>query len=98
MAITTNVANLIITRGDTLVHRITVKNTDETAKDITGATVRYTVRERTYDGIQVLQKPVGSEKCVKNSGSYGCKAFKILVWIVIFSSLVLCFALLGSRS
>lgn len=60
MAITTNVANLIITRGDTLVHRITVKNTDETAKDITGATVRYTVRERTYDGAQVLQKTVGS--------------------------------------
>ncbi len=60
MAITTNVANLTITRGDTLVHRITVKNTDETAKDITGATVRYTVRERTYDGAQVLQKTVGS--------------------------------------
>ncbi len=60
MAITTNVANLTITRGDTLVHRITVKNTDETAKDITGATVRYTVRERTYDGTQVLQKTVGS--------------------------------------
>jgi hypothetical protein len=60
VAITTNIANFTLTRGDTFIHRITVKNTDETAKDITGATVRYTLRERTYAGTQVLQKTVGS--------------------------------------
>ena len=60
MALSTNIANLTVTRGDTLIHRIVVKNTDETVKDITGATVRYTLRERTYDGTQVLQKIVGN--------------------------------------
>ena len=60
MALTTNIANLTIIRGDTVIHRITVKNTDETVKDITGATARYTIRTPTYSGTQVLQKTVGS--------------------------------------
>lgn len=60
MAITTNIANLTLIRGDTFIHRITVKNSDETVKDITGATVRYTLREQWYGGTQILQKTVGS--------------------------------------
>ena len=60
MALTTNIFNLTITRGDTVIHRITVKNTDETAKDITGATARYTIRPENYAESQVLQKTVGS--------------------------------------
>mgnify|MGYP001559151543 CR=1 FL=1 len=60
MSLTTNMANLRITRGDTVIHRISVKNTDETVKDITGATVRYTIRTPRYTGTQVLQKTVGN--------------------------------------
>ena len=60
MAITTNIDNATLTRGDTFVHRITVKNSDETLKNITGATVRYTIREQWYGGTQILQKTVGS--------------------------------------
>jgi hypothetical protein len=60
MALTTNIAHLTITRGDTVTHRVTVKNTDETAKDITGATVRYTIRTPGFADTQVLQKTVGS--------------------------------------
>lgn len=59
MPITTNVANLTITRGDTVFHRITVLNTDETAKDISGATARYTVRSVNFSGVQILQKTTG---------------------------------------
>ena len=56
MAITTNVFNLGFTRGDTVIHKITVKNSDETVKDITGATVKYTIRSGNFAGTQVLQK------------------------------------------
>jgi hypothetical protein len=60
MAITTNIANEKFTRGDTFVQRITVRKTDGTPKDITGATARYTVRTPNYSGTQVLQKTTGS--------------------------------------
>lgn len=60
MSITTNIHNESLIRGDTFEHRITVKKTDETVKDITGATVRYTIRATSYEGSQVLQKMVGS--------------------------------------
>lgn len=56
MAITTNVANLSLTRGDTFLHRITVKNEDESLKNITGGSVKYTIRATDYSGAQVLQK------------------------------------------
>lgn len=60
MAMTTNIAKISLTRGDTFVHRIVVKNTDETVKDITGATVRYTVREWMTGELQIIQKTVGA--------------------------------------
>lgn len=60
MPITTNIADQTLTRGDTFIHRITVKKTDETAKDITGATVRYTLRTFGTAGAQILQKTVGN--------------------------------------
>jgi hypothetical protein len=61
MALKTNKFNPPpLTRGDTFIHRIAVKNTDESVKDITGATVRYTIRQHQYAGTQVLQKTVGS--------------------------------------
>ena len=58
--ITTNVAPITITRGDTVIHRVTVLNTDSSVKDITGATVRYTIRERLTGETQILQKTVGA--------------------------------------
>jgi hypothetical protein len=61
MAMTTNVANLKAFRGDSFRHEITVKNTDETVKDISATTAaRYTLREWTFDGAQIFQKTLGS--------------------------------------
>jgi len=55
MSISTNVYDITLTRGDDEIHKITVKNTDETVKDITGATARYTVRKDAPGGTQVFQ-------------------------------------------
>ena len=59
MTLSTREFPIEIVRGDSDVHQIVVKNTDETIKDITGAAVRYTIREFAYDGMQVYQKTVG---------------------------------------
>jgi len=60
MTITSNIANLRLTRGDTKIHQITVKNTDGSVKDISSATVKYTIRVLDFLGTQVLQKTVGA--------------------------------------
>jgi hypothetical protein len=53
-----------IIRGDTDVHRITVEKLDESIKDITGATVKYTIRENNANGTQVLQATTENEKVI----------------------------------
>ena len=60
MSLTTNVYNFSLTRGDSCIHQITVKSTDESAKDVTGATVTYTVRANSKSGTQVIQKTVNN--------------------------------------
>ena len=60
MSLTSNLYNYSLTRGDTVLHQITVQNTDESVRDVTGATVTYTVRANSKSGTQVIQKTVGS--------------------------------------
>lgn len=68
MAITTNIFDLEdVMRGDTFIHQITVKNTDETAKDISAANpIRYTIRQHNYDGAIVYQKTLGGGVAITN--------------------------------
>lgn len=57
MTMTTNVFNFEHDRGDTLIHEIRVKNTDGTAKALTGATeIRYRIAKNSSDHAVVLSK------------------------------------------
>lgn len=56
MSISTNIYHITIPYGNDAVHRITVKNTDETVKNITGATVLYTVRQDGTRGTVIFTK------------------------------------------
>jgi hypothetical protein len=60
MDITTNIANVMMTRGDTFIHRIAVKKTDGSVKDISGATAVYTVRAEDEEELVLYTKTVGA--------------------------------------
>ena len=60
MSLSTNIFDFSLTRGDSLSHQVTVEVTDESAKDVTGASVSYTIKRDSRDGVQVVQKTLGS--------------------------------------
>lgn len=54
-------ANLgTVTRGDTEVINLTIKNANNTARDITTDSLKFTIKKSTYDATYILQKTVGT--------------------------------------
>jgi hypothetical protein len=54
-------ANLgTITRGDTEVIELTVKNPNNSPRDITTDSIKFTLKKSKYDAVPILQKTVGA--------------------------------------
>ncbi len=71
-------ANLgTITRGDTEVIDLTIKNADGTARNITTDTLKFTIKLSPYSGGYVVQKTVGSG-IVKTNAATGLAQVTLL--------------------
>lgn len=66
MTMTTRVFNFTLDPGDSLLHEVVVKNTDESIKDITGASVSYKIGNKGKNGAVVYQKSIGSGVTLTN--------------------------------